>query len=461
MKKSIMTSLAAVVATSMLLSACGNSSDASKEEQGGSAATQSATAAKSGEPVTIRIATNKGDVTDDEVKAFEVQNPNIKIEMEDYDTQKLAAQFATNDAPDLIRVQGAVDLTSYVVKGLAMDITPYVEKSDLLKEDDFMPPVNLYRFDGKVQGQGPLYGMPKDWSPDFTIFYNKALFDAANVKVPDPSKPLTWKEAIELGKKLTLKDGDKVKQYGFVLGNKTQADISVIMEQLDSAGVKVFSDDMKTVDFTKPEVKDAFSLWVDAAKSNIGKNDINQDPAPWGGDLFINNKAAMIVAGYWFSGLIRGDEKMKAHLDDYGMLPAPITDGGQRVSPTGAATGMFINKQTEHPDEAWKVFEYVMGGTPAKDRASSGWGVPALKSLLPLMPQQTDFDKRVYAQLQEELKYSDKQIEINPFFLNGQTLVDKYVTPVYFDKANLDDALKELTKNANLIIQESMNAVSN
>jgi multiple sugar transport system substrate-binding protein len=33
------------------------------------------------------------------------------------------------------------------------------------------------------------------------------------------------------------------------------------------------------------------------------------------------------------------------------------------------------------------------------------------------------------------------------------------VTPVYFGKADLDDALKELTKNANLIIQENMNAI--
>ncbi|HTG69305.1 MAG TPA: extracellular solute-binding protein, partial [Candidatus Udaeobacter sp.] len=179
----------------------------------------------------------------------------------------------------------------------------------------------------------------------------------------------------------------------------------------------------------------------------------------WGGDLFMNNKAAMIMVGYWFSGMIRGDEKMKTHLDDFGMLPAPIAENGERVSPTGAATGFIISKNTKYPEQAWKVFEYIMAGTPAKNRATGGWGVPALKSLLPLMPQQADFDKRVYNQLQEELKYSNVPLESNPFFLNGQTLLDKYVTPVYFGKADLDDALKELTKNANLIIQENMNAM--
>ncbi|WP_373228716.1 ABC transporter substrate-binding protein [Cohnella sp.] len=458
MKKRMMTSIATIIATCVLLAGCGAASDTGKENQGEKTAAETQTPAKSEGPVTIRVATNKGDISDDEIIEFEQNNPDINIEWEDLDQQKLAAQLATDDAPDLIRVQGAVDLTSFVVKGLALDLTPYLEKSQVLKEDDFLPPVNLYRFDGKVQGQGPIYGMPKDWSPDFTIFYNKKLFEAAGVEVPDSNTPLTWNELMELGKKLTLTENGKVKQYGFALGSKTQADLQSIMLYLASKGVKIFSEDMQTVDFTKPEVKEAVSMWVDAVKNNLGKNDVNQDPAPWGGDLFINNKAAMIMAGYWFSGLIRGDEKMKTHLEDYGMLAAPIAENGERVSPTGAATGFMISKNTKYPEQAWKVFEFVMGGTPAKNRATAGWGVPALKSLLPLMPQQTDFDKRVYNQLQEELKYSNTPLESNPFFLNGQTILDKYVTPVYFGKANLDDALKELTKNANLIIQESMNA---
>jgi multiple sugar transport system substrate-binding protein len=459
MKKRTMTLLTAVISTTVLLSGCGTSSGNDNADQGGKTADETKTVDKSNDQVTIRVGLNKGEVSDDEVKEFEKNNPDIKIQLEAIDPQKLAAQFATNDAPDLIRAQGAIDLTSYVVKGLAMDLTPYLEKSQVLKEDDFLPPVNLFRFDGKVQGQGALYGMPKDWSPDFTIFYNKTLFDAAGVKVPDSKTPLTWNALMDLAKKLTIKEGGKVKQYGLAMPVKTQADLPSIMEYLASKGVKVFSEDMKTVDFNKPEVKEAVSLWVDAVKNNLGNNNVNQDPATWGGDLFMNNKAAMIMEGYWFSGMIRGDEKMKTHLNDFGMLPAPIAENGNRVSPTGAATGFIINKNTAHAEQAWKVFEYIMGGTPAKNRASGGWGVPALKSLLPMMPQQTDFDKRVYNQLQEEMKYSNVALESNPFFLNGQTLIDKYVTPVYFDKTNLDDALKELTKNGNLIIQENMNAV--
>ena len=55
------------------------------------------------------------------------------------------------------------------------------------------------------------------------------------------------------------------------------------------------------------------------------------------------------------------------------MIPAPIADGGTRVSPTGSATGAIINNATKHPEETWKVYEWFFGGKPAEDRAKSGW----------------------------------------------------------------------------------------
>ena len=227
------------------------------------------------------------------------------------------------------------------------------------------------------------------------------------------------------------------------------------MDYLLSKGVKLSTDDYGKIDFTKPEVKQALQLWVDGVKGNYGPNQVNQDKAGWGGEVFLADKLAMFQSGYWFSGLLRGDEKAKTHLDDYMMIPAPIADGGTRVSPTGSATGAIINKATKHPDEAWKVYEWFFGGKPAEDRAKSGWGVPAYKHLLAMIPQETAFDKQTYAVLQDELKYSGKFIEMNPYLLNGDALLKKQLTPVYFGKATLDDAMNALNKDANKIIDEA------
>ena len=79
------------------------------------------------------------------------------------------------------------------------------------------------------------------------------------------------------------------------------------------------------------------------------------------------------------------------------MLPAPTFYGKLRINPTIGAAGTAIAASTKNPDAAWKLFEYYHSGEPAIARAKSGWGVPALKSLYPLMPQQTAFQRQVQA----------------------------------------------------------------
>ena len=400
-----------------------------------------------------------GEITKDQIKEFETANPTIKIQREDVDTTKLAAQLATGEAPDIIRMTGVNDLPSYVIRGIAMDLTKYIDTSTVIKKDDFVPTVDVYRFDGKVQGKGPIYGIPKDFSTDFSLWVNKKLFAAAGVALPSDTVPMTYSQLFDLAKKLTIKNGDTVTQYGLA-GGKGEADLPFLMDYLLSKGVRISSDDNGKIDFTKPEVKQALQLWVDGVKGNLGPNQVNQDKAGWGGESFLADKLAILQAGYWFSGMLRGDEKAKTHLDDYMMIPAPIADGGTRVSPTGSATGAIINKATKHPNETWKVYEWFFGGKPAEDRAKSGWGVPAYKHLLAMIPQETAFDKQSYAVHQDELKYSGKFIEMNPYLLNGDALLKKQLTPVYFGKATLDEAMNALNKDANKIIDEAKNVAT-
>ncbi|MDF2648900.1 MAG: transporter substrate-binding protein [Paenibacillus sp.] len=463
MKKNFAKPFVLILSTALLLSACGNAKTTTDNKTaGGTSASPNAQATasnKSAGPVTVRFNMGDGEITKDQIKEFETANPTIKIQREDVDTTKLAAQLATGEAPDIIRMTGVNDLPSYVIRGIAMDLTKYIDTSTVIKKDDFVPTVDVYRFDGKVQGQGPIYGIPKDFSSDFSIWINKKSFAAAGVAIPSETVPMTYSQLFDLAKKLTIKNGDTVTQYG-LSGGKGEADLPFLMDYLLSKGVRLSTEDNSKIDFTKPEVKQALQLWVDGVKGNYGPNQVNQDKAAWGGESFLADKLAMFQAGYWFSGVLRGDEKAKTHLDDYVMLPAPIADGGTRVSPTGSATGAIINKATKHPNEAWKVYEWFFGGKPAEDRAKSGWGVPAYKHLLAMIPQETAFDKKTYAVLQDELKYSGKFIEMNPYLLNGDTLLKKQLTPVYFGKATLDDAMIALNKDANKIIEESKSAAS-
>jgi multiple sugar transport system substrate-binding protein len=87
------------------------------------------------------------------------------------------------------------------------------------------------------------------------------------------------------------------------------------------------------------------------------------------------------------------------------LAPAPVFAGGPRLSPCQGGTGLWMPKKAQNKDAAWRVFEWFFGEAPAKERASSGWGIPSLKSLRPLMPSQESYRKRALRVQEAELKH--------------------------------------------------------
>ncbi|MEG6614278.1 sugar ABC transporter substrate-binding protein [Pseudoclostridium thermosuccinogenes] len=472
--KKILACLLALSMMSLSLVACGgkdtSSSSSGNSDSGAAASTETSStetsktnSSSSGERVTVTTSLGEGELSADLVAEFEAEHPNIKIEFVVLDDAKLAAQLATGTAPDVLRVSGAFDTAAYAIKGIAMDLTERIENSELIDLNDLLPIANVYRFDGKKVGQGPIYGLPKDWSNDFALFYNKRCFEAAGVEVPDESKALTWPEVMELAKKLTIMDGDQVVQYGLAANEwgQTHANFNLLMQYLASAGVSLSSDDFKSVNFDQQPVRDFITMWVDAVKSGVGPSALNNDQTS-GGDLFLSDRAALMINGYWYSGVIRGNADTQTHLDDFGMLPTPIAPGGNRVAATGGATGCVIYKGTKHPDEAWTFFEWVFAGKPADERAKTGWGMPIFKSKLSLLPQETNFDKQVYNVLQDEMKYQNDFLAVNPYLAGGGWgIFEKYYVPLLFDQETIDGAIEGMTKDANVVITEAINALSN
>ncbi len=91
---------------------------------------------------------------------------------------KLEASATGNSAPDIITMN-VLHVEEYAEAGILMDLTDAEAKSDLHAKDNFPAPLlDGYTVDGK------LYGIPKDFDTN-AIFYNKELFDAANVAYPE------------------------------------------------------------------------------------------------------------------------------------------------------------------------------------------------------------------------------------------------------------------------------------
>jgi hypothetical protein len=118
----------------------------------------------------------------------------------------------------------------------------------------------------------------------------------------------------------------------------------------------------------------------------------------------------MMQYGFWFSAMAETD----ATRGNVVMIPG-ATWAGKRRDPTMTATGMVMAEESANPDAAWVLFEWYNGGALAKERASSGWGVPALKSMLDLIPKETDFQKQCLEVLNGELALQTSPLQFNPY----------------------------------------------
>ncbi|MGW0941278.1 extracellular solute-binding protein [Streptomyces sp. NPDC002623] len=350
-----------------------------------------------GETVTLMV--KPDDISPELIK--QAQNDiGVKIVTVRYDITKLIGMMTNGSPPDLVRGVGAVDAPYFAARDVMEELDPYFAASSVLKADDLDPVNDLWRYDGRTQGKGPRYGMAKDFSQDSMYWYNTALFDKAGVDLPPETEPVTYEQWLESAKRLTQRRNGQTTVFGGsyngVLTPNLLASLTV------SAGGSLFSDDFSRVDFTTPEARKALGWYVEYCRARVGPSVIQPDPNTWDGPTYQANRMAMSNSGYWLGGLINGDEKL-APLSR--LAPAPVFEGGARISPCQAGTGLWMPRKARNKDAAWRVFEWFFGEAPAEARASSGWGIPTLKSLRHLMPSQKSYQQRVLEVQEAELQY--------------------------------------------------------
>jgi ABC-type glycerol-3-phosphate transport system substrate-binding protein len=69
------------------------------------------------------------------------------------------------------------------------------------------------------------------------------------------------------------------------------------------------------------------------------------------------------------------------------------------------ATGVVMAATTRVAREAFRVWEWYVGGERAEERPRSGWGIPPLLSLRRLMPEATPWDRARKAIALDDARY--------------------------------------------------------
>ncbi|MFB7894579.1 ABC transporter substrate-binding protein [Microbacterium sp. NPDC056044] len=393
------------------------------------------------------------DLTDEQKAAFEADNPGIKVNIIAWDPTRLNTMLASGNPPD-VAFGNAVGSANFNARGLATDLTPYLADSDVLTEDDLQPVNDAFRWDGKRSGEGPIYGIVKDWSQDNALWYNTALFDAAGVPYLSDTEAISYDELLEISKKLSVINGGTTEVYG--LGMEWAWTLyGPIAAMVEQQGGSLFNDDLSEIDFTTPEAQKALQWFVDYGQSGAGPTSLN--PLPDGSDYstFAAQRMAISQDGYWFGGNFAADDAMKT----VRFAPAP-TMGDTPVAMSFGGAGLWIPEQSDAKDAAWKFMEYFLGGEPAEQRASSGWGLPSLKSLADKLPQEQDYQKQAYEVVQNQLQYT-APLPDSPY-ISAQLLqdtIDKYLQQAIKGDLTVEEAGAQLTDELNAALAQGVDQV--
>ncbi|MFC4598612.1 ABC transporter substrate-binding protein [Cohnella hongkongensis] len=349
MKKTTVSTIAALLLTG-LLAGCG--SNGNKEQPGQEAS--------GGEQTVVRVAISGSEqekqVRYDTAELFMKAHPNIKIEWVDLGSeryQKTLTLISGGNAPDILYMnEWTVPLAE---RGVLMPLDEMIEGDPDFDLSEFYPSViDAYRVNGK------LYGMPQEISP-YVIYYNKDLFDEANL--PYPKDDWTEEQFFEIARKLT--DPSK-KQYGFLYENYG----APLDGMLTRNNVEIYADPAESrLDSAEAlETLTNIRMLVD---EKITPNPAEQQAAGQGSsEQFRNRQVAMFSAGMWYLPPFKQDPLPF----NWDVVRMPYKQNQQTKV---GALSWSISKDTKHPEEAWEVLKFFVGEEGMKVVASYNMALPA------------------------------------------------------------------------------------
>jgi multiple sugar transport system substrate-binding protein len=349
---------------------------------------------------------------------FEAKYPHIKVKhdvISDQYMDVMQTRLIGGEAADVFYLD-AFEAPALIEAGVLEPLDSYVTPE--FDIDDFEKPM-LEAF----QSEGVTYGFPKDYST-LALFYNKTMLEAAGVEVPT-----TWEEFREAA--IALTQGTDV--YGF--GAAPELARSYYIGE--SKGGKIVTDNQAS--FGDDRVIEALRPIVDMRNVDKSAAQPSEVGSGWGGEMFGQGKAAMVIEGNWAIPFIENN-----FTDiDFGTAEVPTIDGQQG---TMAYTVAYVmNKASDKKDASWKLIEFLTGKDGMEIWTSKGFALPTRVSVAEALGWDKD-EKR--AAIVAGAPYATVWQQGTNLPIITQNFNNQFLS-AFIGQRPLDEALKEAEEIAN------------
>ena len=338
-------------------------------------------------------------VRDDWAKRFNEKFPNVTVDHQpvpqDYNT-KIQTLFAAGTPPDIYRyLQEVAPIVTVVAKKmhLKLDDLANADKYDL--SDFRKDAVNLYVW------EGGLYALPRDYGNQ-NLFLNLDLLAKAGIPQPPvdwEDKTFTFDKFLEMAKALTVKQGDKVTQWGFLVNRGWRPWASwvycnggtVVKRDAQGMATSISLDEAPAVEALQ-FVQDLMHKHVVAPRPDL-------ESELGGFDLFATGRVGMMINNPSAVNQYRTITSFK-----WDVATLPIGKASQRGT-GGGGSGWAAGATTKNPKAAWEFLKFISSTEAELDEVSVGATTPARASVATgnkfLDPSKPPTNAKGFAQAQE------------------------------------------------------------
>jgi multiple sugar transport system substrate-binding protein len=252
--------------------------------------------------------------------------------------QDMITKFLTGatsgQTPDVL-VWDRWQTTLYAPRGVLHSISDRMEADGISADAFYGEAVRELSWEDK------LYGLPLTVDAR-ALFYNKAHLEEAGVE-----PPTTWDELREVAPALTKRDGDKLSQAGFSLG-----DVGLFSMYHRQAGGTMLTEDNAKTNFNNEQGLSVLQLWQDLMDAGVYEVGYEAGLGE-GTDAFVTGKVSMVLSGPWSIGTYQkfGDDL------DFGVIPPPAGPNGDKGSVMGGF-GLVIAEGAKDQDGAWELVKW-------------------------------------------------------------------------------------------------------
>lgn len=390
------------------------------------------------------------------IDAFMAKFPQIKVNAhiaEGDAIPELQTMIAGGSAPDVM-MAWELSYAGLGERGIYADLNTFLQNDPehfgIVQED--MEPALVQMF----QWNGAQYVLPEQYAGVF-LYYNKDLFDAAEVAYPSADwndTSWTYDSFLQAAQALTVGDGDRVSQYGFADGWWPPLSAMVWATSNGGNWYDTYVNPTAST-LADPKMVEGVQFYADLVNVHNVAPSSESLLTQGGADMFMGGRAAMCLVGHWFYPAFSEIEEL-----NFDVAVFPVGPGGTTPKTDLGSTGLAVSATTEHPEAAWEFVKFSTGPEGQAVIAESGLFIPVLRSV-----GQSEAFTGAHTKIQNTQVFIDAMeasipLPITPAWNAVSELWSREVARVIEGKAPASEVLPALDPQINELLAQGSDAVA-